>query len=555
MTRSPRHLAILLAAQLALAAPVAACASLVGVQDGTLDVDSGQQDGTTEAAPGEAGIDATSDTTTDTATSPEGAPDSSVAQDSGPAEDTGTVEDSGSGQDSATVDAPEDTATPEEAGPDASTDAGLDGAADAASDANSCATQVPDTTNGVFVAPTGIDATHCGVSPSAPCLTVQAGLDSASSQGRTIVYVAAGTYTESISLYPHVTLQGGWNDSGGVWTPICPGPDAGTASGAVTIQAPSTSDVTVSATSLGGTATLSTLTVASIPQSQVAPGQSLYGIIATGSNTTLALDDVVAQIASGGPGGGGAAGTMPAGATGTCTPGTGVVGGPGSPGTGSDGGAFSSGGYAAGAGGPGTTGSPGSNGVTGGMGVCATCVTAACISGSCGAATSAKTCGSSGLSGCGGAGGGLGTGGGGGGSSIVLYVWDAQVSVSGTTLTAGAGGNGGNGGAGADGGTGSAGAKGVPAGSCDTTLSGNCILGCNAGTPVFLDAGTTGGAGAAGGAGGQGGGGAGGWSCAYYVGGAATVDTSFGGNTFTPGMLGSGGVPGGADGTAKDRCP
>jgi hypothetical protein len=544
----------LFAAQVALAAWLAACASLVGVQDGVLEVEGGT-DATTEASPAEAGVDATPDTTIP----PEAATDSGAVVDTGstadsaPSDDAEPTEDSGVVED-ATVEASA------EAGVDAAGDTSMaagDAAIDAAesgtaADAGGCETQVPNLITGIFVAPGGTDGINCGTTPAAPCASVQAGLDSAFAQGHTVVYLAAGNYTESIIVYAGITLQGGWNDSAGSWTPICS--DAGAAE-AVTITAPATSNVTVTANAIGGAATLSTVTLASMPQASVQPGESIYGIIAigtTGASTALVLEDVVVQLANGGAGLGGAAGSMPAAATGTCTAGTGATGAAGPPGLGADGGTFLQTGYVPGDGTTATVGSPGSNGVPGGAGVCANGVTAECSGGSCKAKTSTNTCGGTGPSGCAGAGGGPGTGASGGGSSIVLYIWDATVTCSDSTLAAGAGGAGGTGGAGGDGGAGSAGQSGTAAGSCDTTIGGNCLTGCTTSGAVVLGGGTAGGAGGTGGVGGQGGGGAGGSACVYFTGGGGTFTPST--STLTFGAAGAGGAFGGASGVAQPRC-
>ena len=520
---------------LAFAGALAACASLVGVQDGVLE--EAGADGTTEAALAETGADVTTDAaseaTSDATTARDAAVDSATTPDAPAAEDTGAaeagLEDSGVGA--------------EATAPDAS-EAG-------------CAGRVVDPTVGVFVAPGGSTAPNCGLTQEAPCGTIQSGLNTANANGaHNIVYVAAGTYIESITLYANVTVQGGWNESGdgGTWTPACS--DAGApSSGSVTIVAPTTTNVTVTAADLGGTATLSTLTIASKAQGAVQPGESIYGIIATGTSTTVVLDDVMAQIAGGGAGMNGSPGlSMPA-ATGSCVAGSGADGGLGPVGTGSNGGTFSATGYVAGNGTTGPdAGVPGGNGVAGGNAVCANCAVSACGGTNCSVSTT-KTCGENGLSGCGGAGGGAGAGAGGGGSSIVVYVYDATVNCNESILAAGPGGDGGIGGPGGAGGAGSAGSKGTSAGSCPTNGStGLCTFGCSTSASVFLDGGSAGGAGGTGGAGGQGGGGAGGSSCTYFAGGLSGVFSSSS-CTLTYSTPGSGGALGGASGFAQPRCP
>jgi hypothetical protein len=562
----------MLATHVALGAALGACASIVGVKDGILDSDA-SADGTTEAAFADGSVDAgadgaTADGSATDATVSDSSPGDSAAGDStageasaesGPDATTGPdaedASDAGAGPDGTTDAGPEASA---EAG---ATDTGLadvldaGGASDAttdAADAGGCLSQVVDPTTGVFVVPGGSDAgASCG-SLATPCGGVQLGLDRANSSGAKTVYVAAGTYDESIGLYAGITLQGGWSESAGVWTPLC----TGSAQTAVTITAPPTANVTVTATSLGGTATLETLTIASKAEASVQPGESIYGIVATGATTSLVLDDVVVQISAGGQGANGGTGAAGAAATGTCPGGNGSGGAAGGGGTGSTGGSFSSAGYTAGSGASGMTGAAGSAGVDGGAGTCASCAIPGCSNGNCVAVSTNKMCGANGLSGCGGAGGGPGSPGHGGGSSIALYLWDAQATCSATTLTAGAGGAGGTGGLGGDGGAGSPGQPGTSAGSCGTSVPGSllCASGCTAtSNPVALDGGAPGGAGGAGGLGGQGGGGAGGWSCSYYQGGAASLTASA--SSFTFATPGTGGALGGANGTAKEKCP
>ncbi|MGD0527985.1 MAG: hypothetical protein ABSE49_22820 [Polyangiaceae bacterium] len=578
MPRALRPILALVATHVALGVALGACASIVGVKDGILDTDASAA-GTTESAFADGAVDmvndgatgdgsATDATVSDASAADSTAGDSSTGDstagdasaESGPdatmGPDAEDASDAGAAGPDGTTDAPEEA--PAEAGP---TDTGLadvldaGGASDAASDATDaggCPSQVVDPTTGVFVVPGGSDAgASCG-SLATPCGGVQLGLDRANARGATTVYVAAGTYDESISLYAGITLQGGWTESAGVWAPIC----TGSAPTAVTITAPPASNVTVTATSLGGTATLETMTITSKAEASVQPGESIYGIVATGATTSLVLDDVVVLISAGGQGANGSTGPAGAAAVGTCAGGNGGGGAAGPTGTGSTGGSFSAAGYTAGAGTTGAGGAAGNAGADGGAGVCASCVTPGCSGGNCVAVATNKTCGASGLSGCGGAGGGPGAPGAGGGSSIVLYVWDAQITCNDTTLTAGAGGAGGAGGPGGDGGAGSAGQPGASAGSCGTSVPGSllCASGCTAtSNPVTMDGGAPGGSGGSGGTGGQGGGGAGGWSCSYYQGGAGTLTAS--GSSFTFGAPGAGGALGGASGTAKEKCP
>lgn len=526
----------LFVAYASIAIGLASCAAIVGVKDGVLE--DGGADGTTQAAEG--GADGGTDGTTSADTSFVDGGDAADGAD-GAARDA-TLDGSDAAQDASTG----DSATT----PDADA-ASVSEGGDA--DAGGCLSQVVDTANGVFVASGGSSASTCGTIGT-PCGGVQLGLDRANALGRSIVYVAAATYTESINLYPGITLQGGWTVASGPWTPIC----TAMAAQAVTIAAPSSANVTVTASALGATATLQTLTILSMAASSVQPGQSIYGIVAVGATTTLELQDVSVQTVAGGAGTTGVNGDAGAAASGACPFGTGDNGTVGPAGTGSPGGTYSSTGYAAGNGGPGTPGGAGGNGTQGGDGGCANCVTPGCVGTGCGVASTMLTCGQPGTSGCGGSGGGAGTGGGGGGSSIPLFLWDARVTCVDTTLTAGAGGGGGNGGAGSDGGAGSAGQAGTGAGTCDTTVPTGllCVTPCTTtATPVVMDGGAPGGKGGTGGPGGAGGGGAGGWSCAYYLGGAASLNASGSASSFTFGNPGSGGQLGGTDGVAKEKCP
>jgi len=534
-----RSLLKLLGVQAVMAVGLTACAAIVGVKDGTLE-DAGGADGTVETSVAEGGADGAADRGVGPETSGDAAMDSTVE---------GSLQDSTSDASDANADAASDVL---DAGADADSSDANDATADA--DSGGCTSQVVDAGHAVFVAAGGSDAGGTCGAITAPCGSVQLGIDRANVMGvGTIVYVAAGTYTESVSLVAGVTVQGGWDyESDGGWAPVCTGNPAQ----AVVIAAPSNANVTVQATDIGGAALLQTLTIASMAQSAVQPGESIYGIVATGS-TTLALDDVVVSVVGGGGGSTGMPGDGGAPAVGSCTTaGTGSSGPGGSVGPASDGGTFSVAGYAAGEGLTGTAGMGGDNGTAGGSPLCADCVsTTSCGALSCSITSTTLMCGAPGMPGCGGGGGAPGAGGTGGGSSIALFVWGATVNCAATSLTAGNGGPGGAGGAGGNGGTGSAGQAGAGMGTCNTTVAGSCLGGCVDGTPVALDGGDAGGTGGPGGAGGPGGGGAGGWSCAYYQGPGGQVSFLGGNSSTTPGAAGAGGAPGGAPGLSKDRCP
>jgi hypothetical protein len=407
---------------------------------------------------------------------------------------------------------------------------------------------VPDATMGVFVAPNGADNSACG-SSLAPCLTIQYGISRAN--GKPNVYVASGSYAESILLTPGTTVWGGWSvevgDGGDVWTGICAPANP---IGAVTIQ-PTTSNVTVTANMSGAPVGLKTLTILSKPQANVTAGESLYGVFATGA-ANLTLDNVDVTVGNGGDGtsgytaGGGIEGNP------VCNPGDGGPGAPGGPdGGGAAVGSFTEGGYQPAAGDTGGLGVAGSSGRPDDAGTCVGCVscTAVAIVG-CQSAANGMSCGGPGGSGCGGGGGNGGGPGGGAGSSIGVFVWGATVTAAGGTIEAGNGGQGGIGGSGGAGGAGGTGTTGQNGTSCTVDCN---IVGVEVTCPSSTSGagqgsvGTTGGSGSRGGAGG---GGAGGWSCAILQGTGASV-------AYSAVLVhhNSGSSPGGgASGMSGDTC-
>ena len=58
------------------------------------------------------------------------------------------------------------------------------------------------------------------------------------------------------------------------------------------MRAPGGQNITVEARDLGGEATLSHLRIESKLAAQVQPGESLYGVVATGTTTSLVMNDV-----------------------------------------------------------------------------------------------------------------------------------------------------------------------------------------------------------------------------------------------------------------------
>ncbi len=430
------------------------------------------------------------------------------------------------------------------------TDAGSPPPETDAGDASFGCSPPPDDTMGVFVDGTaGHDAVDCGTRQAA-CATIEQGVLRAQALSKALVYVAAGAYFGPVTLVAGVTIQGGWAAQGTTWTAVCP-PQS---QGAVTITGSPQAAATILAQDVGGTAQLQTLTVLSKSASSVAPGETVYGIQATGSTTKLILQDVVIEAAGGAEG---AAGTMGASgspasmiADGGCGAGNGSGGGTGAPGTPASVGAFGASGYASTTGAVGGEGASGHGGSAGAAGQCAatTCY--------CGPSTSSTCptpyCGAAGTAGCGGGGGAGGAPGGGGGSSIPIFVAGATVTGTGGLIQAGNGGPGGPGGPGGSGGPGAGGAAGA-ASTCETEC--NCVPSfcCVPSNPVALEGGAPGGTGGTGGVGGQGGGGAGGWSCAYTS--VQDASVTWNGTRLLVGEAGAGGPPNGVGGVAQERCP
>jgi hypothetical protein len=410
---------------------------------------------------------------------------------------------------------------------------------------------------GVFVSPTGSDtgagdgSGGCGTTPAAACKTITAGIATAGRIGSSVVYVSAGDYNEVVNLVAGIEVQGGWQEGadGGTWTYDC----SGDPEGLVTIQAPSTSDRTVVASAIGGSATLTAVTVLSMAPQSVQAGESLYGIFATGSNTQLTLNDVAVTVAKAGNGTTGATGSNGSTPNGCSTTSSGASATtPGGTGSSGPAGAFSSTGYTPGGGGTGGSGGAGSNGTAGQQG--ATVVTAECTPNGLSCQATAGTCvGGTGTPGCGGTAGGGGGGGGGGGSSVALFVsGGATVIVNGGQYTAGNGGNGGPGGSGGNAGGGGAGATGTTT-TCPQELCGSpipAICQVDLGMPNATAAGgPAGGAGGSGSKGGGGGGGSGGDSYAVVT--VSSSVTLNGSPVLVAGTFGAGagGSPQGTSGT------
>jgi hypothetical protein len=416
-----------------------------------------------------------------------------------------------------------------------------------------CPDVLPDDDTGVFVSTAGTNDVACGTRAK-PCKTVNVGITHANAASKAKVYVARGTYVERVALAANVEVIGGWDVPAGStkWRRTCVTPEQ-----IVVLRAPAADNVTVEARDLGGEAKLSLVRVESNAAAQVQPGESLYGVVAIGGGTTLALDAVDVEV-----GAAGAGISPPKGAAGsigpvTCAPGPGGAGTPGTAGTGATIGAYDPTGYTPAVATPGNLGTPGNNGLAGGPGECLPCGKCDPLNACALIPDPTPTCGKDGQPGCGGGPGAVGAPGTGGGSSIAIYAWDATVTVNGGKAKSGDAGSGGAGGLGGNGGAPTGAAVGAPADAC--------VVKCDLGivpltcieTKKAAAGGTAGTAGGPGGAGGVGGGGGGGSSFAVYAGGIGVVTTT-GGVGLAHGKAGAGGGSGpaaGAPGAAADHVP
>jgi hypothetical protein len=399
-----------------------------------------------------------------------------------------------------------------------------------------------DPSQGVFAAPGGATSGGCGAQ-NAPCGTIAAAMAAATAAGKSLVYLASGTYVESVPSSGTTTLQGGWTYlGGGAWQPVCTN-----ASSAAVIQGVNDAAVYVT----GGTLTLQTLTLRS--KSATSAGESVYGLFSTGGSATL--QDVVISVAAGGNGTAGAAGMAGAGGGASCMTGSGMAGGPGSDGAGAVAGTWSVGGYSPNPGVTAQYGFAGQNGPAGTPGKCVT-VQDKCVADTNLGCTTAQvmSCGKAGGVGCGGYSGSPGTGGTGGGSSVGVFAWNGEVAFYSGGISTGNGGTGGTGGTGGPGGHGSVGAKGADDLLVVSGCMSHCVLvggteeecTCPGGQAVVEGTGGAGSVGGAGGAGGMGGGGAGGDSWCYVQGGGGQISMAAG-VTCTPGSGGLGGNQGRAN--------
>lgn len=400
-----------------------------------------------------------------------------------------------------------------------------------------------DDAKSLFVSTEGEDSESCG-SRDFPCKSVQRAID------RTLhepmvhhVYVAPGTYHESIELRAGITVEGGVSASGKLgdfeWSVACKGTERAVIAGA------SVGQPTVLARDLSGAARLVSLT---IETPEPGPSESSFGVMVLGASTGLAMSDVEVFARRGGDGLDGASGEAGSAGESSCTAGNATRGVDGADAVGPGPGEFHAElGFIPQHGADGEPGADGANGpsaeapsaMNGGCVTCYNCVTVigvGCIRS--GLAT--NTCAERGTSGCGGKGGGAGAGGRGGGSSVALFVVDAAVEVQRGALVAGDGGRGGDGGAGGPGGDAGVGTPGADTATCRTS-SCTSVGGCDEGVQG-KGVGTKGTVGGPGGRGGYGSGGSGGHSFAIVELGDARVKL-VGALRIEHGEAGRGGCP------------
>lgn len=391
----------------------------------------------------------------------------------------------------------------------------------------------------IYVHPSGIDGIICG-SRESPCKTVQAGIAAAYVTQKPKVLVGAGTYTEIVTLDGGLIVEGGWDVDGTTWTASC----AANHSSLATIVAVDNTSLRVKK----GASVLRFLTFKS-KTAGAAPGESLYGLIATGPNVKVALDDTDFEVGPGGKGADGAPGTEVG--EESCEGNDGADGPGGTPGGAGAAGTLSDVGFNA------TPAADGAIGTAGHRGTPSKKAPELATFDFCDAANSCtktpgQALGGAGFAGCGGPGGFGGKGGIGGGSSIGILASDAMIVTYGGRITTGAGGEGGAGGLGTDGLGGKPGKAGPGSDYAETV--GPCPATQCTNTPKTAAGGEAGGAGGHGGKGGQGGGGAGGWSIGFAKFANAAVLTSTT-TVFTNGGAGKGGAPNGIAGNGQQQWP
>ncbi len=301
--------------------------------------------------------------------------------------------------------------------------------ADASTDADAAPTCVPrpPSAAGIYVdGVNGSDATGDGTAGN-PYQTIAAAIPVAEGAATQNVYLAPGTYAESVAFGDSLagtTLIGGWTRNGASWASDC-------ADGARTrtvIQGGTIAVHVVSVIHPSGFAHLTIQTVASATAVADTPGVSLIGLLVEGAGSAITLDDVAVVSGAAAAGGSASAGTASTGVisctgTGDCSDGgAGIAPPAGTPAASA--GSFSRTGFAPSDGQRGAAGFNGSNGTAGGGASSATNITG-CNTG-CGtdcSVTSMTTLTSQqGFCGCGGVAGAPGLQGRGGGASVALLL-------------------------------------------------------------------------------------------------------------------------------------
>lgn len=446
------------------------------------------------------------------------------------------------------------------------------------------ASEVP--TEGVFVdaRPERGDDTHPG-SQFSPLRTIGRAVAVAVEQGQSAIFLAPGTYSEALDVraeagplpgavsVPEGTsfqLQGGWQFDGARWERDCD---------------PTAREKTViaSTTARGlalqgrlGTIALRTLSVVAgpAPSTPDVPGDSSYGLFASGDGLRVRLEDAIVQASSGARGGEASPGVTGVGVV-SCDVyacGSGASGTNASANSPAGAGLFATQGFVPGDGGegePGGAASPGTLG-SGQLENCGKCVPFCDFQ--------PFTVQAQGSCGCPGASGGGGRRGRGGGASIALFAagQNAEVTLAYTTLRALDGGNGSPGGEGGEGANGGIGAVFAGANCCLTcTQVGGSLLAeaisskttttqndnnseinaCICSETQTLPAQPAGGPGGRGGHGGKGGGGSGGPSFALLRTSGVTFKQDQSVLSFGHAGLGAPGASDGEAGSSKELAP
>ncbi|AKV04796.1 PE family protein [Labilithrix luteola] len=327
----------------------------------------------------------------------------------------------------------------------------------------------PTASLGVFVSlATGNDATGNG-SAAKPYATIGKAIAAASASALPNVYVAPGTYPESLTLWDApqgISVQGGWTVTGAAWSRDC------TANArASTILVGGT--IAVRANDVVHPSGITSMTIRTGPAPATSPdadGASVIGVLVSGAGSRFSLVDV--DVVAGDAGAGGTASAGAAGVScmrGGSDCGLGVDGAePASASPALQPGTFNETGFNPA---PGDRGRTGGSGSPGAPGPSPRCFTVYDCSAGCGFSNltpRSTVCGGAGVCGCGGVGGEGGSPGRGGGASaaVVVVGAGATVIVTNSALQAG---KGGDGSAGASGGQGALGQAGAPgANRCET---------------------------------------------------------------------------------------